>query len=278
MSIDAGAVQAIANLATQAAKPTVREIAITRWPGYVTAIASGESAIEFRLTPPAERRHALHSVDSLIEFISRAKAAKHNSVVQAVEKPAEPTPPETCVWIGPERVTVVLDDATRYDLATMLMAKSEPFALISSPDLRRPRTQRDFITLLRTTLAPCIGGSNLLALCRNLKFTNNVAGAANIQQGRESLGRQIVNEVLGEEAMPELVDLNVRLYDVAGMTKLRRIQCALIIDAAAGTLSLHPLPSQIVSAVDEELSELQSRIVGETGAPCYLGDLDSDAE
>ena len=80
---------------------------------------------------------------------------------------------------------------------------------------------------------------------------------ADIQQGRESLGKAIMSQVTGEDAFPEEVTFDMRLFD-NGPRIFHQIHCALEIFPQEQQFAITPFPEQIRSALDGEIAAMVS--------------------
>jgi hypothetical protein len=126
--------------------------------------------------------------------------------------------------------------------------------------------------MLRIELAGTMpGDSRILHLVRSLKFTANQAGEADIQHGKESMGKQIMAAVCGVDALPETITLQVRVFDVPDLTKVFPVTCAFDIEPHTAVMRLVPLPMQCGTAADQALADAVQRIREAVGVPIYVG-------
>jgi hypothetical protein len=250
-------------MAVQAALPTV--LKIPGGPEHVTLLTSrdeqGGVTSEHVTADPLPRGHWFEDVGSFIDFCKRLLSGEHG--------PAKP-----CIWCGPGALVVIVDDQVRRDRAILLLPTSTPFNCLASSLAAAPRTQSDFIRLLRINLASTLTvDSRLLGLVRNIKFAHNDTGAAEVQHGRESMGREITQSVLGLDVMPEEVDLFVPVFDVPDAQARQKIRCALDVVVSDRTFRLVPLPLECSNARAAALGQIIDRLKDTLGeqVPIYFG-------
>lgn len=154
------------------------------------------------------------------------------------------------VYVGPDRIRVVWDDDRR-DSITMALPWSEPFALLAKPEALAGLGQRDLVWMLRTAFRGMYAPSELLPTVRTIKFSSAGMAATEIQHGRESMGRELQQEVVGAGAIPEEVTFTVPVF--ADLVHERNffatsVVCALDIDLDKQRFTLKPLPDEIAVA------------------------------
>lgn len=115
--------------------------------------------------------------------------------------------------------------------------------------------QQSFVRLLRTTLAGCVPGPDILTMVRKLKQSTQSTSEGEIQHGKESLGKNIMSKVSGEGAIPEQVTLVVPLFE--NFPQRFPVVCDLEIDPGSMTFQLTPLPQELTKASDAALEALR---------------------
>lgn len=134
--------------------------------------------------------------------------------------------------------------------------EAEPYAWLKTHSAKWTN-QIEFVRLLRITLRDVLPAGNFLSIIRDVKFINNSGGSGNIQHGKQSLSREIVQEVSGTGAIPEELTLNVQPFE--NIQFKANVECAVEIDESNCTFRLMPFPGQLRKCVDEVLERcLQS--------------------
>lgn len=111
--------------------------------------------------------------------------------------------------------------------------------------------QAAFARLLRITLRDCLATPTLLAVVREVKFNVNTGQAGVVQHTRQSMSRDIVEEVKGTGAIPEEVTLSVKPFE--NLNFISHVQCAIEIDTSTCTFRLTPFPGQMRACLDNVL-------------------------
>lgn len=212
---------------------------------------------------PVLRGHELETIDSLISFVSAVLDGAHGENLSPV------------VWVSKQTITVCVDDRRLSGVARMSMSLSEPFGWCLGAAKLTRYLQRDFLLLLRTTLAGCLGenGPRLISMVRTLKFTTDAKSETNLQHGRESMGAAITSLVCGiSEDIQELA-LQVRVFNNHDIQDVVTIRCILDIDLQAKTFRIVPLPFDCQDGLELVVNRLYERIKMTAQCPVYRGDL-----
>ena len=156
----------------------------------------------------------------------------------------------------------------RADRVTVRLGKSPQYVALAEK-CRQPMTQRDFVRLLRIDLRGALpADTDLLAIARNLRWSSASSAQATITNTRESLGRSITQEVLGESAIPDEIKLTIPIWDRWSFRA--SIVCAIEADAATQTFRLTPYPQEMQNAIDAAIASLVE-FLGDAGVNTYYG-------
>lgn len=112
--------------------------------------------------------------------------------------------------------------------------------------------------------------SKLLPLLRDMKFASASDGEANIQHGRESMGKKINATVLGTDAIPEEITLSVQVFMTSDITLRMEVRCAVDIYVQEQMFRIVPLPMQLQRAVDGTMDHIMERL-SHLKCPVYMG-------
>lgn len=177
------------------------------------------------------------------------------------------------IWHADNTVVALLDDSDaghRDDQVTWNLSASEKFkALVEQA--RQPRVHADFVRWLVQNLRDEFDAAapGLLGTIRNLKFRSADEQTGNIQQGRESMGRQIEAEITGASELPETVIVKVRRW--ASLDYVAAVECLLVLDTTERKLSLRPLADQLERAENDAQDWLHAQLTAEVQCPIYYG-------
>ncbi|MGD9644278.1 MAG: hypothetical protein AB7U73_01110 [Pirellulales bacterium] len=178
-------------------------------------------------------------VDSLEDLIDLARYG---------EKGETPTPGQVTIWHDEEKVVVRRADSPRIPFAYFEFRTSDAF---DDVQLLHDQWfgQKEFIRLLRSDLPDVVtSADSLVPLVRQLKFSQHSEATGVVQLGRESMGREINNEVTAAGDLPESVQLVCPMYDNAEpIPTLLHVSADLDIDLAAGRLGLRPVKAQLIA-------------------------------
>lgn len=176
---------------------------------------------------PALRAHKVASLDDLI-----AAAKRWN---------ANPT-----LWVSDTAIVLMPDDTDRRDKVTLALEKSAAYrrleALEKCPDLN----QLEMLRTLRIDLAGTANRANLITVIRSLKWKQSSSGNVDVQQGKESLGKQIENEVTGAGEIPEAVIVACAVYSNPGESAKRYpVACDLEVVPADQAFRFRPVADEL---------------------------------
>jgi hypothetical protein len=111
--------------------------------------------------------------------------------------------------------------------------------------------------------------AELLTAIRSLKWRQSSEGFADVQHGKESLGKSVESEVTGSGSIPELVVITCPVFSNPGEEENEvGIGCDLDINPAEQTFSFQPIAGEIDAAVASALDDIRKRI--EAACPTVL--------
>lgn len=225
------------------------------------AIVSADGSFEIRDAAPPPRAHVLGSLDQVDDFVA--------SVSERFG--ATPT-----VWYDGDGIVVVIHDteaSQRRDAAKLKFRPTSTWTeLCHHAEEWLP--QKEFVRFLRITLADAATDSSrqLLRVCRVIGFSNSAGVASTVEHGRQSLGRDIEQQVKSEVGdLPEEITLNVRIFDDPSLTRRFAIRCAVDVEPRNATFNLCPLPGALGDAVDEQLDLIGRELTDSVECPVFRG-------
>jgi len=207
--------------------------------------------------PPPLRDHHPETLDTLAALAVDANDATGDAVL----------------WVSPQAVVLVRDNADRRDVARLALVPSRQAAALGVLDEGEALDQRAFIRLLRLDLA---APADLVARFRKLDWAKCDETRGHLGKDKESLGRNITAQVQGLEDLPETVDLEVPLYDNPDLAHTWLIRLALEVDVLNHTFTLRPLPGALARAVNLALANIAADLKALLGGdlaniPIYRG-------
>lgn len=216
---------------------------------YLIVRPSGDSFdMEFADAPPPNRAHALHTLESLPDYLAYA--------IETLN--AKPT-----VWYSEAGVVAVLDDSPgsfRRDRVEIEFTETPEFKWFAEA-AEAPQTfsPKELVLLLRSTLSAALMPTSLelLKVVRNLSSSTSTTAASRIESHRESLGRDIENEVRSDAGeIPEGVDFRVRVLTDPLLSGEYVIKCLVEIEPRTLQIQLLPRPEDLRNAVDQTLESV----------------------
>ena len=181
--------------------------------------------------------------------------------------------PTATVWhYGNEVIGVMFDtnDNHRDDKVTWPLQQSEKFTVLTK-GAQQPRDHAEFVRFIVQNLRDEFDASapGLLATIRSLKMKSGDTQEGDIQQGRESMGRAIQQEIVGATDLPETVIIKVKRW--ADLDYLADVECLLVLDVQARKLSLKPLADELTEAENHAQDWLHDELAAATEAPIFYG-------
>jgi len=172
------------------------------------------------------------------------------------------------IFYGDKSIVLVYDFNTRRDVAKCdLVPSSQWNALVKLTGVSR--TQKDFIRDLRVVYRSCLADTNLIANLRGIKWDNRDGGDSNLQHGKESMGRQIINQVQGVDVIPEEISLTIPVFE--NHTFRTRIQCAVDVNPESRTFALTPFPQELHNAMEAALDDILLGLTKTDFPPAFRG-------
>lgn len=235
----------------------VRFMPLPGEPDYVYAAITADGKWERKEAVAEPRDHKLASLQEAIAFV-KAKGSDAGSVL----------------WYDASGLVVVVDDATRRDVATLGFSQTEPFArLVAIDNSEESFDQRAFRRLLRVTFNGCRPNDLLLNWISDCKFGTVANAAGTIVKNRESFGKDINQQAQTQDQTPcpDDITLAVRIFDDPLLKEPRHINCDVEILLAEQKFKLTPFPLELTNAINAELANIESILASEVKCPVFRG-------
>lgn len=235
------AVEKIADLGRQASSVELHDLKAMGCPNSFL-IKQGDT-FDLREKPPRHKVDKVQSLNGLIAASGRWKAAT--------------------VWHEGTSIVALHDDERRQDSTSFLLQYAKTFQTIQSLDGENPAfvTQKQMVRLLTHDLADALEPTlGLLNAIRQLSFQRKSDGGSTIEHGKESLGREVEDEVQGRTDIPERFVLLSPVFLLANSPVLP-IRMGLEINVETCQLAIRPLPDEIVKAERETHDWIHTELV-----------------
>ncbi len=241
----------------------VQILDLPKEPKHVYGVVEADGKLHRIEAAPHPRQHKLLSVHQVGDFVAE--------ITQRLT--VKPT-----VWYSPAAVAIVLDDTVDLNtagVASCPLVYTPQFVLLRKLETMTSLAQKPFVRMLRKDLFDCLESDvaqQLLRSVRSLNFKEAMSGHARIDQGRESLGREIEAEVTSTIGpLPEYVTLDVRVFTDPALILRRPVKCALEVDAGEQWLALTPMPLELDNALQSEMEHLEGMLEQATDVPVIYG-------
>lgn len=236
-----------------------------------------------------DRKHEVQTLADLAEVVKDHGHVQVTHAETAADGAAvgeQVLAPLATVWHSDGEVVGLLGDEFRKDRVTMTLITSPVFKRLAELEKavnhrvpsERPANhldQRAFIRLLKFDFDKAGEFGQLIASARELKFTLNQGGESSLQQGRESMGKQVLAEVKGLAEFPEEFVVTYPVYvnpDLAQTSAA--VTCCLEIDVASELFIVTPKPDELLAArqhVHQLIGETLQQLLAQEKVPVYYG-------
>lgn len=167
-------------------------------------------------------------------------------------------PEETVVWVS-ERQVVLVFDVSRVGRAIMPLVEHPAFALLQKLENLEPQVLKRMIRvgLFGTDLDPV----DFESIISNLKFESTQTSDMKVMKGDESISKSVRAKVTGENEIPEALSVTFSAYpSVKTVSSKVTVNCAVITDPTAGTVSVVPFPGEIKSCIQEAMEDVMESL------------------
>jgi hypothetical protein len=237
-------IEAVAGLSVKAAGPHKLASVDPRVEQYV--LPTGER-LDLNVAPPL-RNYTAMDLGTIVRL--RLDAADDAS-------------PE--IWVGNDRVTLVLDRDDRRERAVYMLRFSDRFRSLMERLVTDGAafTQAALVQFLRLKLGL---SETVVGRFRALQWSSGDDANATVQRGVDKLGASIRREVINAADVPEELHVTLSVLDGLVESEFQRTITLLVeLDAAQRMIRLVPRPGDVTLAVDSTLIEIQLHLSEATG-------------
>jgi hypothetical protein len=222
-------------------------------PDHIVHKIGPDGSCELQHTDPEPLAIRLASPAAFIEYV----VAAHGEAPQA---------DKSLLCFNESGLVYYHDAIARLDQATCNLPKTQHLLWLEQYGGKQIIPHVEFIRTLRINFRGCIEGP-LLDVVRNLRWENSGQNVANIQHGKESMGKAITQQVLGTETIPEEVNLHVPMFE--NWDHRERITAAVEIIHQSQAFRLTPFPGELSDAMDRTMQALRDMLEGQKLTPFH---------
>lgn len=215
-------------------------------PDHLLIERRSTGAFDLFNVPPKHRNHTVSDLDSLLELADRCTG-------------------KGVLWHSEEAVVLVFDDEIRRDAATLPLKFSTAYKALRDLGYGTVLTQKDFIRLLKVTLADCVP-PDLLPSVRTLNFSKSESGNSDLQHGKSSLGRAVESSITGATAIPESFQVGTNVYANVLQDLTVSVRVAIDIDMEEHYFRLSVMGDDLTTTMLETQDQLSETLVGPGGS------------
>lgn len=238
------------------AKDKVQIVTLGREPDHIYGIVTPDGKVDIREATPAPRCHTL---------ISLAEAVLYANEMG--------DPARSVIWFDRSGVVILLDDATRRDMARLSLKLTPQFAALAHIEsTKKLFEQKEFRRFLKIDMAGCLRDSVLVNWVSDMEWDSSGKTQGRFTSQSESLGRDISQQAmstLGE--CPEEISIDVRIFDDPALLKTSEIRCSVEVLPAEQRFRLLPLPLRLHDAIEVEIGTLGEELRKSTKLKVFRG-------
>jgi len=256
--------EALALIQATAQKAQKAEVLQIPGDGRTVCVRIGDAVHSYTVAPPC-RNPQVFSLKDRLDYACQVVRDRKNT--PAAVEAARPV-----VWHGPEGVTLVLDDQDRRDQVTFQLTTSDEMDQLLDLAKSKPTfDQKAFIRMLR-----CVFNVDtaIIAKFRKLDWEHSSWTTAEIERGRDRLGKEVQSQVQGAAELPEYLDIVAPVYREVGEREEYTIRCLLEFDTDTARSPRIPTPGELDHAFELAQASIHQRLVdglADEGVPVYYG-------
>lgn len=216
------------------------------WDGLETA-----TAVRIIDREPSDRNH---HVESLASFLLACERWGNE---------------QSSIWLSNDGIQLVIDDGSRFDRVTLQLVKSESWNMFVEGYTGPPSSARQY---LRRDLSGCCDASHVVKFA-NVTFGRSAAATSELAAQKESLGRSVEQSVSSTEEIPDLIPLELPVYETHGCLDMVNVLMCCDIDHENQAFVFYPSAGEVArgyrkinSILIEKLGDNISVFEGNCGA------------
>lgn len=150
------------------------------------------------------------------------------------------------IWHDRTHIVALLDNADRLEMVRLPLSYSQQFKAIQA--LPKAFEQRALVLFLKRTMAGAID-DGLIAIFRQLDFSQREDRGGTVKHGDESLGRAVHAAVANATAIPEFMTVTLMVYSNPDLKYPVTIRLSVDVDVQRCSIELTPLPDEVENAI-----------------------------
>ncbi len=246
------------------AKNKVAVIELPKEPAGVYGLVKPDNSFERIVAVTGPRVHTLHSLDQIVPLVEDVQQRQQG---------------QCTVWYAAAGIVVLLkDEGLTSDLRSRVnvpLKYSPEFAtLLGEAKTPATRDAKPFVQWLRTKLLDVLrDAEELLPMLRSLKGSSQENTRLQTGRGRESLGMEVDAEIMSDIGeLPDYLIFTPRVFSDPSIQRRVTVRCALEINPRTLEVQLTPIESDLVKAVDDELTSIGNVLKQSLGdVPVFFG-------
>lgn len=161
------------------------------------------------------------------------------------------------IWVGENGVQLIHTAADRRDVSVCCFTASRPFNTLKSLEKLPAFPQTTFVRFLRFQLGAPV---ETILPFRAINWTTKGATRGAAGAASAAYGKQIEQEVTGNEPLPDVIRLDVPLWDTPGEKTPYRVELGVEYNHAEQTITICPLPGSLEAAITAHQEDVFSRL------------------
>lgn len=210
-----------------------------------------------RKIEPDLRGHYVHTLDDL------ARAATGSHAVAPV------------IYHDHDRVILLLDDGDRRDQVRCLLLATQPLQFLQQLEAEPARAcfqAKELWRFFKTLFADCGLEVAFVRNLQKLKWKSGEETRQEFGQGRESIGRDVEAELTADVQFPDVVLLDLRLYENEGEDETWPVRCSFEADALEQRIHFAPFPGELSRALQSHQGSIRRSLAEKLPKiPLYYG-------
>lgn len=230
------------------AKNKIAVIDLPKEPPGVYGLMNSSGTFQRIVAAVAPRVHTLNSLDQIVPLVEDVEQRQSG---------------HCSVWYSQAGVVVLLqDEGLTSDLRSRVIVplKHSPEFATLLQESKSPSTRdaKPFVQWLRTKLLDVLRDADeILPLLRSLKGSSQESNRLQTGRGRESMGLEVDAEIMSDLGdIPDYLIFTPRVFSDPSIQRRVTVRCALEINPRTLEVQLTPIDSDLVKAVDDELTAI----------------------
>lgn len=221
-----------------------------REPEHIYFTVRPDGTVERCVADPAPRDYTARSIAGLCAQVTELIKTMPDGPV--------------CIFVGRENVVAVLGELDRRDRVTLPLRLTEPYKVLADGRALAGVKQNALLWILRSCFRNNVHPLSFVPDIKQIKFRSNTDSQSDVGQGRQSIGKSVMAEMLGVAGeLPEEIQLVCPVYEDLGDPELVTeftCYCAVGINLADQEFTVKPMPGEVESGALKSGVKIAERI------------------